>query len=69
MAAFGCATLPLTAAYVVALFKSIWQDSWGIRMEYILDGTVLSAIENLSAQIPLSGTPRPWALPCPEGDP
>ena len=36
---------PLVASGVVAAFKSLWPDSWGPRMEYILHNAILALLE------------------------
>lgn len=47
---------PLVASGIVGIFKSIWRDSWGPRLEYILYATVAALLdcENTS----LLGIPR-----------
>lgn len=35
----------LVAAGLIATFKKIWADSWGVRMEYILKFTLLTLLE------------------------
>lgn len=35
----------LVASGVVSVFKSIWRDSWGPRMEYILYAAVAALLE------------------------
>src|SRR2546428_5241955 len=36
---------PLVASQVVTIFKNIWQDSWGPRLEYILHNAILSLLD------------------------
>ena len=36
---------PLVAAGLVSAFKSIWRDSWGPRLEYILANTIAALLE------------------------
>src|SRR5262249_51704841 len=36
---------PLVASHVIAVFKNIWADSWGPRLEYILANAVLALLE------------------------
>lgn len=37
--------LPLVASGVVSIFRSIWRDSWGPRLEYILHNAVAALLE------------------------
>lgn len=58
----------LVASGVVSAFKSVWRDSWGPRLEYILYGCIaaLTCVENatvLGAQRMLfDGAYRDWVL-------
>lgn len=36
---------PLVASHVLSVFKHIWADSWGPRLEYILHNAVLSLLD------------------------
>lgn len=36
---------PLVASHVISVFKNIWQDSWGPRLEYILYNAVAALLE------------------------
>jgi len=36
---------PLVASHVTSIFKNMWQDSWGPRMEYILYNAVASLLD------------------------
>src|SRR4051812_33737819 len=36
---------PLVASHVIAVFKNIWADSWGPRLEYILANAVHALLE------------------------
>lgn len=47
---------PLVASQVVSVFKNIWQDSWGPRLEYILYNAVTSLLD--SEGNTLLGIPR-----------
>lgn len=38
-------TRPLIASHVISIFKNIWQDSWGPRLEYILYNSVASLLD------------------------
>jgi hypothetical protein len=46
----------LVASSVVSAFKSIWRDSWGPRLEYILSMTVAALLE--CENVSLLGLPR-----------
>lgn len=37
--------LPLVASNCVSVFKNLWSDSWGPRLEYILHNSILSLLE------------------------
>lgn len=47
---------PLVASGIVAAFKSLWRDSWGPRMEYILHMTLAALLE--CENVTLLGVPR-----------
>ncbi len=36
---------PLVASHVVSVFKNIWADSWGPRLEFILHNSVISLLD------------------------
>lgn len=50
------ATRPLIASHVISVFKNIWQDSWGPRLEYILYNSVASLLDYEGST--LLGIPR-----------
>jgi hypothetical protein len=37
---------PVVASGLIGIFKKIWADSWGPRLEYILRNTILALLEN-----------------------
>lgn len=47
---------PLVASQVISVFRNIWQDSWGPRLEYILYNSVTSLLD--SEGNTLLGIPR-----------
>jgi hypothetical protein len=36
---------PLVASHVIAVFKNIWADLWGARLEYILSNAIHALLE------------------------
>jgi hypothetical protein len=46
----------LVASGIVSAFKSIWRDSWGVRLEYFLYSTVAALLE--CENVSLLGVPR-----------
>ncbi len=36
---------PLVTSHVISVFKNIWQDSWGPRLEYILANSIVSLLD------------------------
>lgn len=47
---------PLVASQVISVFRNIWQDSWGPRLEYILYNSVASLLDSEGST--LLGIPR-----------
>lgn len=47
---------PLVASHVISVFKNIWKDSWGPRLEYILYNSVISLLDHEDNS--LLGIPR-----------
>src|SRR6202020_1419681 len=56
----------LIAAEVVSSFKSIWSDSWGQRLEWILLNSVLLLLDNNASllDIPALLTDRTYRARC-----
>jgi energy-coupling factor transporter ATP-binding protein EcfA2 len=48
---------PLVASHVVSIFRSLWGDSWGPRLEYILYNTVAALLDYPNGAT-LLGVPR-----------
>jgi hypothetical protein len=47
---------PLVASGIISVFKSLWRDSWGPRMEYILHMSLAALLE--CENVTLLGVPR-----------
>ena len=43
---------PLVASGTIDIFKKLWADSWGVRMEHILRNAILALLEQPSATMP-----------------
>ncbi len=48
--------MPLVASGLIGVFKKIWADSWGPRLEYVLRNSILALLEDPSST--LLGVPR-----------
>ena len=41
----------LVAANVISIFKNLWSDSWGPRLEYVLNNTLLALLEHPASNL------------------
>jgi GTPase SAR1 family protein len=46
---------PLMVSYLISIFKALWHDSWGRRMEDIPRNSAFALLENAGTSEPLTG--------------